>query len=128
MTDENQATTDTGDAGDTGVDYQSMHWSQLKALLNAEGKEYTTKEEAIEFLTSLDKGDGETQDGATADADRKPPENTTPPPVPSAPKSKTPKFNKNEYYSEVHGIHEKGVRYYQNGHAFSAIGEYIKDA
>lgn len=39
---------------ENGVDYASMHWKQLKQLMEAEGQEFTNSAEAVAYLTALD--------------------------------------------------------------------------
>lgn len=41
------------------VDYKSMHWKTLQALMKAEGQDWVNSKHAVAYLESLDKADAE---------------------------------------------------------------------
>lgn len=107
---------------------KSMHWSQLKKMVEDNGGQWETKEKAVQFLVDagLTSGDEGTNDEGGEEVTEKPSADVPVVKVEVAPKTKAKVvLDRSKPFGDVYGEVEgyPTARYSQGEHLFNAAGE-----
>ncbi len=115
------------------TNYDQLSWQKLKALVNAEGREYIDIPTSIKFLTELDgdsvhdvadeaNGGNDSGEDDSAD-DVVSTDDLVNEPVDESADDRDPVFNPDEKHGVITGV--SNARYWQNGCHFDSHGAFI---